>query len=95
MSRRTASLPGSCSRGAGLALLFALAAWAPSAARAGGLLAAVESYMLAPGSNVGPATEVKPTNCRTAADGSVTCDTRLQNPKGDTPAAPNFQPFPN
>lgn len=95
MARRTAPLPGSFPRGAGLALLLALAASAPSAVRAGNLIAAVESYMLAPGSSVGPATEVKPANCRTAADGSVTCDTRLENPKGDTPAQPNFQPFPN
>ena len=95
MSRRTASLPGSCSRGAGLALLLALAAWAPSAARAGGLLAAVESYMLAPGSNVGPATKVEPKNCVTAADGSITCDTQLVNPPGDTQAKPQYNPFKN
>ena len=58
-------------------------------------LAQVESFMLKPGSNVGPATQVKPTNCVTAADGSVTCDTKIVNPPSDTPAKPSYQPFKN
>ena len=51
--------------------------------------------MLKPGSNVGPATQVKPTTCVTAADGSVTCDTKIVNPPSDTPAKPSYQPFKN
>ena len=58
-------------------------------------LAQRETWRLQRGSNVGPATEVKPTNCVTAPDGTVTCDTKLENPKGDTPAKPSYNPFPN
>jgi hypothetical protein len=58
-------------------------------------LAQVESFMLQPGSSVGPATQVKPTNCVTGPDGSVTCDTKLENPSGDTPASPQYNPFKN
>jgi hypothetical protein len=54
-----------------------------------------ESFLLGPGSRVGPATEVKPTNCVTAPDGSVTCDTELVNPPGDTRAQPQFELFRN
>ncbi len=58
-------------------------------------LAQVESFMLQRGSNVGPETKVKPTNCITGADGSVTCDTVIENPPGNTPASPKYQPFKN
>lgn len=58
-------------------------------------LAQVESFMLKSGSQVGPATEVKPKNCVTAKDGTITCDTELVNPPGNTPAKPNFHPFRN
>ncbi len=54
-----------------------------------------ESFMLKPGSKVGPATKIVPTNCVTAADGSVTCDTKIQNSPSDTPAKPSYQPFKN
>lgn len=54
-----------------------------------------ESFLLGPGSGVGPATEVKPKNCVTAPDGSVTCDTELVNPAGDTRAKPQFDLFKN
>lgn len=57
--------------------------------------AQVESFLWGPGSNVGPATKVEPKNCRTAPDGSVTCDTQLVNPEGDTPAKPQYEPFKN
>jgi hypothetical protein len=57
--------------------------------------AQVESFMLKPGSKVGPATQIVPTNCVTAADGSVTCDTKIQNSPSDTPAKPSYQPFKN
>ena len=55
--------------------------------------AQVESFILKSGSQVGPATEVKPKNCVTAKDGTITCDTELVNPPGNTPAKPHFHPF--
>lgn len=58
-------------------------------------LAQVESFILKSGSQVGPTTEVKPKNCVTAQDGSVTCETELVNPPGNTPAKPQFNPFRN
>lgn len=58
-------------------------------------LAQREGYLLGPGSSVGPATRVKPKNCVTGPDGSVTCDTELENPAGDTPARPQFELFRN
>jgi len=57
--------------------------------------AQVESFMLKSGSQVGPATEVKPKNCVTAKDGTITCGTELVNPPGNTPAKPQFSPFRN
>jgi hypothetical protein len=65
------------------------------AGQAGPARAAQESFLRERGSKVGPATKVKPVNCVTAADGSITCDTKLENPPGDTPARPNYQPFDN
>jgi hypothetical protein len=59
------------------------------------VLAQSERFLLGPGSKVGPATEVKPKNCVTAPDGTVTCDTELVNPAGDTRARPQFELFPN
>ena len=73
----------------GLALLLSLSLLPLPA------LAQRETWRLQRGSNVGPATEVKPTNCVTAPDGTVTCDTKLENPKGDTPAKPSYNPFSN
>ena len=54
-----------------------------------------ESFLWGPGSNVGPATKVEPQNCKTAADGAITCDTKLVNPAGDTQAKPQYNPFKN
>jgi hypothetical protein len=51
--------------------------------------------MLQPGSKVGPETRVKPTDCVTAPDGSVTCDTKLENSPSTTPAKPQYNPFGN
>jgi hypothetical protein len=42
---------------------------------------------------VGPATIVEPTDCVSGADGSITCDTKIKNPPGDTPAKPVYSPF--
>jgi hypothetical protein len=57
--------------------------------------AQVETFINTPGSNVGPATRVVPTNCVTAKDGTLTCDTKLENPPSSTPAKPLFSPFKN
>ena len=56
-------------------------------------VAQVESFLWGPGSNVGPETKIEPSNCITAADGSITCDTKVVNPPGDTPAKPQYRPF--
>jgi hypothetical protein len=58
-------------------------------------LAQVETFINKPGSNVGPATRVVPTNCVTAADGTMTCDTKIENPPSNTPAKPQYSPFKN
>jgi hypothetical protein len=54
-----------------------------------------ESYLLGPGSNVGPATKVQESDCVTKPDGSMTCNTKLVNPSGDTKAKPVFSPLKN
>jgi hypothetical protein len=72
----------------GLALLVLSVAMQPAAAQ-------VEKFMWGPGSKVGPNTKIKPQNCVTAKDGSLTCDTKVVNPPGDTKAQPVVQPFKN
>lgn len=57
--------------------------------------AAQESFILERGSNVGPETKIKPVDCVTGRDGSITCDTKIQNSPSDTPARPVYQPFNN
>ena len=66
----------------------ALLAMAPAFAQ-------VESFLVGPGSSVGPSTKVKPKNCVTAADGSITCDTQLENSPSDTQARPIYEQFKN
>ena len=41
------------------------------------------------------ASKVVPTNCVKSDDGSVTCDTKVENPPGTTPARPSYEPFSN
>jgi hypothetical protein len=67
----------------------------PAFTLAGPAVAQVQQYMLGPGSNVGSETKIEPKNCVTAADGSITCDTQIVNPPGDTPAKPSYTPFGN
>ncbi len=56
--------------------------------------AQVERFMLGPGSKVNSRTQVQPQNCVTdPTTKAVTCDTKLVNPPGTTPAKPQFQPF--
>ena len=59
------------------------------------VFAQAESFLLGPGSSVGPSTKVKPKNCVTAADGSITCDTQLENSPSDTQARPIYEQFTN
>ena len=58
-------------------------------------LAQAESFLVGPGSSVGPSTKVKPKNCVTGSDGSITCDTQLENSPSDTQARPIFEQFKN
>lgn len=58
-------------------------------------LAQRQLWMRGPGSEVTPGTEVVPTNCVTAPDGTVTCDTELRNPPGSDPARPSLELFGN
>ena len=72
-----------------LVALSLLAVTAPAQAQ-------VQTFTLKRGSNVGPSTKVVPTNCVTnPKDGSVTCDTKVVNPPGDTPAKPSYSNFRN
>ncbi|CAK6693359.1 hypothetical protein VB716_08380 [Synechococcus sp. CCY9201] len=87
-SRRTSS-----SLLAGLALITASTSLALLCADPG--RAQSQRFLLGPGSSVGPSTKVKPENCVTAEDGSITCDTKLENSPSDTPARPQMDPFPN
>ena len=59
------------------------------------LLAQSESWLLEPNSSTGESSKVVPTNCIKEADGSITCDTKIKNPQGDTQARPSFNPFNN
>ncbi len=58
-------------------------------------LAQAESFLVGPGSSVGPSTKVKPKNCVTGPDGSITCDTQLENSPSDTQARPVYEQFKN
>ena len=59
------------------------------------LLAQQETWLLGPGSSTGKNSQVVPTDCMEYADGSVTSNTKIENPPGDTPARPGYEPFTN
>ena len=59
------------------------------------LQAQSEGWLLGPNSRTGENSKVVPSNCIEEADGSITCDTKLANPSGDTPARPSYNPFNN
>jgi hypothetical protein len=61
----------------------------------GSAWAQAESFLVGPGSSVGPSTKVKPKNCVTGPDGSITCDTQLENSPSDTQARPIYEQFKN
>tara|TARA_B100001063_G_scaffold31575_1_gene24710 strand:+ start:631 stop:879 length:249 start_codon:yes stop_codon:yes gene_type:complete len=52
-----------------------------------------EGWILGPGSRNDKNSTVVPTNCVTAEDGSVSCDTKLENSGNRTPARPYYNPF--
>jgi hypothetical protein len=56
-------------------------------------LAQTESWLKGPGSATGKGSKIEATNCVTAEDGSITCDTKVVNPARDTPARPYYNPF--
>ena len=86
---------GSIISGSVMALRSALLACAGFLLLPAAVLAQSGSYILGPGSDVGKETQIKETGCVTAADGSVTCDTKIVNPPGQTRARPQFEPFSN
>ena len=57
--------------------------------------AQTETWLLGPNSRSGPGSTVVPTDCVTGDDGSITCNTKIENPAGTTPAKPYYNPFPN
>ncbi|WP_413429738.1 hypothetical protein [Synechococcus sp. Cu2B8-bc1011] len=57
--------------------------------------AQTETWLLGPNSRSGPSSTVVPTDCVTGDDGSITCDTKIENPAGTTPAKPYYSPFTN
>ena len=52
-----------------------------------------EGWLRGPGSATGKDSKIEATNCVTAADGSITCDTKVVNPASNTPARPYYNPF--
>ena len=86
---------GSIVCGSVMALRFALLGAAALVLFPAAAMAQSGSYILGPGSDVGKETRIEESNCVTAADGSVTCDTKIVNPPGQTRARPQFEPFSN
>ncbi|MAD68423.1 putative conserved secreted protein [Synechococcus sp. BIOS-U3-1] len=74
----------------GVSLITAVSATLPQAATAQS-----EVWLLGPNSRTGEQSTVVPTDCVEGADGSITCNTKIQNPPGDTPAKPFYNPFSN
>ncbi len=56
-------------------------------------LAQSEVWLLGPNSRTGQQSTVVPTDCLEGSDGSITCNTKIENPPGDTPAKPYYNPF--
>ena len=73
---------------AAVAVLVSLTTMAIPAAQAQS-----EGWILGPGSRNDKNSTVVPTNCVTAEDGSITCDTKLENTGSSTPARPYYNPF--
>lgn len=73
---------------AGISLMTAFSLVLPQSA-----LAQSEVWLLGPNSRTGQQSTVVPTDCLEGADGSITCNTKIENPSGDTPAKPYYNPF--
>ena len=56
-------------------------------------LAQTEGWLRGPGSATGKDSTIEATNCVTAEDGSITCDTKVVNPGSNTKARPYYNPF--
>lgn len=54
-----------------------------------------ETWLLGPNSRNGPGSTVVPTDCVQGDNGSITCNTKIENPVGTTPAKPFYNPFTN
>ena len=74
----------------GVSLITAVSVTLPQAA-----MAQSEVWLLGPNSSTGEQSTVVPTDCVEGADGSITCNTKIENPPGDTPAKPYYNPFSN
>ena len=74
--------------GGATAALMAIACAQPVRAQA-------QRFLYSPGPSVGPETKIEAANCVMAADGSITCDTRLVNPPGDSKAKAQLNYFNN
>ena len=74
----------------GVSLITAVSVTLPQA-----VTAQSEVWLLGPNSRTGEQSTVVPTDCVEGADGSITCNTKIQNPPGDTPAKPFYNPFSN
>ncbi|WP_240307827.1 MULTISPECIES: hypothetical protein [unclassified Synechococcus] len=59
------------------------------------LMAQTEGWLLGPNSRTGKESTVVPTDCVEGPDGSISCNTKIVNPPGDTPARPYYDPFSN
>lgn len=59
------------------------------------VLAQKEGWLLGPNSGTGKRSKVVPTDCVENVDGSITCNTKIENPEGDTQARPYYEPFSN
>ena len=52
-----------------------------------------EGWILGPGSKTSKDSKVVPTNCEMAANGEISCDTKVETPASNTPARPYYNPF--
>ena len=82
------TMPSALRQLAGISLMSTLCATLPQSA-----LAQSEVWLLGPNSRTGPESTVVPADCLENADGSITCNTKIENPAGDTPAKPYYNPF--
>jgi hypothetical protein len=66
----------------------------PLLSPAGAVLAQTQGWQLQRGSGTGAGSVIEP-HCVKLRDGSIECRPRPRRRRGDTPARPYFEPFPN